>query len=443
MSNADYGGAPPYIAWTPDSRSLVTTGRTSQGACGLILLSVDTGEQRQLTSPKLTPPYGDSGPAFSPDGRTLAFARAFAFAKTEIFVLPLSSTGTPQGEPQQVTNYNCLTMSPIWTPDGREIIFSSTLAGAQRLFRGPASGKGQPRPLLGAGEDGYVPTLAKDRRTGQTRLVYTKHSVSWAIWRVANRSEAKEFITSNRGQSDAQYSPDGAHIVFSSDRSSAGREILTCDADGANCTQLTFSQGRSMGSPRWSPDGRMIAYDGRLNEQSDIYVVSASGGAPRRITTDSAEHVLPSFSRDGRWIYFGSNRTGTFEIWKIPLAGGQQVQVTTGGGFCALESADGTTVYYSKGNGPTSLWKTSGGQETLVIPELRVGKRFQVFGDGIYSAVRNIVSFQSFATGNAEQVAVFPSSPTGGLGVSPDRNSFLVHQRRPETADLMLIDNFQ
>jgi hypothetical protein len=174
-------------------------------------------------------------------------------------------------------------------------------------------------------------------------------------------------------------------------------------------------------------------------------VISASGGAPRRITADSADHQLPSWSRDGNWIYFGSNRTGRFEIWKAPVAGGDQVQVTFGGGDCALESVDGATVYYSKGSGrPGPIWKigASGGQETEVIPE-QPGRGFQVFAAGIYFATGNAVKFLSFATGKTEQVALFPRPFGGGLAVSPDGHWFLDSQSRPITSDLMLVENFR
>jgi len=444
MGNSNRSAAPPYLAWTPDSRWLVTTERTSEdGGCGLVLLSVDTGEKRRLTSPRLPHPLGDSGPAMSPDGRSLAFSRAFGYGRSEIFVMPLSASWASQGEPRQLTHDNRLSMSPTWTPDGREIVFSSSLSGAQRLFRIAASGRALPRPLLGAGEDGFVPALANDARTGRARLVYSRFVGSSAIWRAGRGTDAKEFLTSTRGQRSPQYSPDGSRIAFESDRTSAGNEIWTCDASGANCTQLTFSDGGASGSPRWSPDGTQIAYDSLLGESSHIYVMPASGGAPRQVTRDSASHYMPSWSRDGKGIYYGSDRTGRFEIWKVPLAGGAPVQITVGGGTCAFESVDGTTVYYSKDFGG-SVWKTpaSGGQEAELIPEAS-GKNFQVFAAGIYFASGNAVRFLAFATGKTEQVGLFSQPVGGGLTVSPDGQWFLTEQAGQTTADVMLVDRFR
>jgi hypothetical protein len=125
----------------------------------------------------------------------LAFSRAFGYGKSEIFVLPLSAAWAAQGEPRQLTTHNRLSMSPAWTPDGKEIVFSSSLSGAQGLFRIAVSGSVQPRPLLGAGEDGFVPAVAKDAKTGQARLVYEIHGVKCYM---ARRAAKPEFRFSTR-----------------------------------------------------------------------------------------------------------------------------------------------------------------------------------------------------------------------------------------------------
>ena len=82
----------------------------------------------------------------------------------------------------------------------------------------------------------------------------------------------------------------------------------------------------------------------------DIYVVRASGGKPVRLTTDPAEDNIPSWSRDGNWVYFTSLRSGRREVWKAPAGGGEAVQVTKNGGFAAMESADGRSVFYTNSN---------------------------------------------------------------------------------------------
>ena len=75
------------------------------------------------------------------------------------------------------------------------------------------------------------------------------------------------------------------------------------DADGANAQPLTAMdamRATNTGTPRWSPDGQTIAFDSNAGGSYQIYVVSARGGKPRRLTFDPTDDHVPSFSRDGQ-----------------------------------------------------------------------------------------------------------------------------------------------
>ena len=96
---------------------------------------------------------------------------------------------------------------------------------------------------------------------------------------------------------------------------------------------ITFFGGPSNGCPRWSPDGRWIAFDSRKSGHGDIYIVEAQGGTPRRLTTEPSDEVRPNWSGDGRCIYFASNREDSWQVWRMPVEGGPAVRVTeTGAG---------------------------------------------------------------------------------------------------------------
>jgi Tol biopolymer transport system component len=161
------------------------------------------------------------------------------------------------------------------------------------------------------------------------------------------------------------------------------------------------------GSARWSPDGRTIAFDSWFA----IFVVSAEGGLPSRLTDKSVDAYMPSWSKDGHWIYFSSNRSGEFQIWKMPLEGGEAVRVTKRGGFEALEAPDGRALYYSKIDkhearaGSAHIWKVSlqGGEETLAFDEAIYPPYWTVTEQGIYFVPsdwsrRPAIEFFSFAT---------------------------------------------
>jgi Tol biopolymer transport system component/DNA-binding winged helix-turn-helix (wHTH) protein len=441
------------IAWTPDGKGLVIQGNdTADEPRSLFFVARETGEMRKIT----TPPdgsYGDRFPALSPDGKLIAFCRATTINQSELYLLPLSG-----GAAKQLTFDQAEAKWPVWTPDGRELIFVSNRRDSSgvaktRLWRMPADG-GEPHPINGPGRIPDAPAIARQGN----RLAWAENVNDFNIWQIELEGEQKQprrpFLSSTQWEDSPQYSPDGSKIVFASDRSGS-LEIWVCDSNGGNLLQLTNSHRN--GSPRWSPDGRQIVYDSVAEGNAEIYVISAEGGTSRRLTNDAAEDIVPSWSRDGQWIYFCSNRSGSQQIWKMPAAGGAAVQVTTQGGFDNIEAPDGRHLYYLKGRLLPGIWRvpTTGGEETLVLDNHRAGywRYWAVTAQGIYFATaepqtnaRPLIEFFNFATGQIKTVIalerrIFPTPP--GLAVSPDGRRLLWSQLDQEGSDIMLLENFR
>jgi eukaryotic-like serine/threonine-protein kinase len=438
-------------AWSPDGKWLVVADKNSpEEPISLFLLSIETGEKRRLTSPPAKS-IGDTDPAFSPDGRTLAFIRTAAFAVGDVYLLTLSDGLEAVGEVKRLTFDNLWDSHPAWTQDGREIIYSSG-SPTQTLWRTGASGPGKPQRLASFGEEVDHPALS---RQGQ-RLAYSRRSSDSNIWRVqlaglqGKASPPVSFIHSTQFEFHAMFSPDGKKIAFSS-RRTGHDEIWVCNSDGSHAVKLTSFNGPLTGAPCWSPDGRRLAFESIAEDQFKVFVISASGGKPRRLTTDPAGEVPSSWSRDGRWIYFGSNRGGDYQIWKMPTQGGKPVQVTRKGGFIALESPDGKVLYYAKSDGPTSLWKVpvEGGEENQVLAPLSQGANFAVVDEGIYfiptpdAAAGYSIQFLSFATRKITLITKIEKPVEMGLSVSPDQKWILYSQIDQQTSDLMLVENFR
>jgi TolB protein len=78
----------------------------------------------------------------------------------------------------------------------------------------------------------------------------------------------------------------------------------------------------------WSPDGRTLVYCAERDGNYDIYAIAASGGKETRLTTDPGLDDGPEYSPDGRYIYFNSTRTGRMKIWRMKPDGGGQEQVS-------------------------------------------------------------------------------------------------------------------
>jgi Tol biopolymer transport system component len=403
------------------------------------------------------PPTGwpDLYQAFSPDNKSLAFVRSVNASVQELYVVSLAG-----GKPARLPTQGQRIYGVAWTPDGRDLVYSSgegDWANAD-LFRVSVSGKSPPRPITG-GERAWLPAIPL--RGG--RLGFTRQLSETNIWRVRTGTDvhqpasAVRVIASTQADSAPAFSPDGRRIAFNSDRSGGG-QLWVCDRDGADATQMTFfPEGSRAGQGAWSPDGSQIAFTAQVLGNRDIYLISLSGGTPRRLTSDSSLDYAPSWSRDGKWVYFASDRTGRREVWKIAVQGGSSTQVTRHGGQRPVESPDGKYVYYEKG--PTSLhefepWRVpvNGGEEERVRHDL--GSRWTLARDGFYYyeqahggdlAGTWFLKFIEVARRADHVVAQLPGMPLIGHrpAVSPDRRTLLYAQVDLNETDMMLMENFR
>jgi Tol biopolymer transport system component/DNA-binding winged helix-turn-helix (wHTH) protein len=437
------------LDWSPDGKYLAFAERNSPDEpAAVYLLSLDTLQRHPLTAPPRGV-LGDSSPAFSPDGRSLAFLRD-RLDTQEIFVVP--SQG---GEPRQVTFDNRIIQGVSWSADGRDFIFSSNRAGASSLWRVPVSG-GTPERLPIIGGMVVRPTVARQGN----RMAYTSVNYTSDIWRAELPAAGKQlappakFITSTALEEGPQYSPDGQRIAFQSTRT-GDYEIWRCDADGTNLVQLTHFGGPLTGTPHWSPDGREIVFDSRPAGHSQVFVINAEGGQPRQVTIGDAESGVADWSADGKWVYFGSSRTGSWEIWKIPSRGGAAIQVTRHGGFAPEASRDGKYIYYARGRDLPGLWRVpvDGGEEVKILdaPPPTAWAYFVVVDKGIYFADAPDhktpgIYFYDFATRKSSPVRLldrFGSQGAPGLSISPDGRYAIYTALAPPSVNIMLVENFR
>ena len=444
------GGLTRSLDWTPDSRYLIVAafreGAKPYEAAGLMRVAVDTGEPRWIHEPpaKLTDGSTDA-PAVSPDGRTLAFVKAFSGAAREIHLQPLGNDAEPTGPPFPLrTKPWCQSLA--WTKDGKSIFFDAS----RWLYRIEARPGAAVEVLQAAGTGVRMPAVARDGRVAWTREFRDDN-----IWEVNLASGSfHQVISSTAVDRSAEYSPDGRRIALQTRRTGTG-QILVCDSDGKRCTQITEMKGDA-GSPSWSPDGSQIAFDAEAgNGHYDIYVVNAAGGAPRRLTTYKADNAGPFWSRDGRWIYFLSARVGKIQTWKIPAGGGSEVLVIAGGGILAQESLDGRHLYFSRTSGGLSpstkaeLFRSNldGSGETKLVDQI-VGRAFTVTRDHLFylrweEGSRASLRSYTLATGVDRLIVRTPRQVSNGLSISPDGTTAILTQVDSEGSDIVMVDRFR
>jgi Tol biopolymer transport system component/DNA-binding winged helix-turn-helix (wHTH) protein len=423
-------------------RIAVTRKESDDSPYAIYFLNTKDLRLQRITSPQLTD-IGDRLPAFSPDGKTLAFIRATSPWVTDLFVIAASG-----GEARRLTFDNTQISDMAWTADGKDLVMSSHRAGGMRLWKVPAAG-GAPEPLPVGGADSWRVSIS---RQGD-KLAYTVGGIHPSIWQMdldAQRKglSPKPLLESTKGDAGPQFSPDGRKLTFASGRSGSS-EIWICDADGSNLVQLTV-MGVLSGTPRWSPDGEHIAFDARPNGHSHIFVISVRGGQPRPITTGEYENSVPSWSRDGKWIYFTSNRTSPWQIWKVSAEGGEPIQITKHTGYAGFESVGGREFYYVKINA-RGIWKQpiDGGEETQVVDASLGWGHWAVARNGIYFVDSTIsgavIKFYDFLHHQITEIAT-PATPLyqedPGFDVSPDERR-IIYNQLVSNKNIVLVENFR
>jgi Tol biopolymer transport system component len=448
VSGVSYLIGGSLLAWAPDSKWIVLPGPTEHGVYGLSLLSVETGEKRRLTSPPASVEVGDRAPAFSPDGRTLAFTRQIA-GRSDLYVLHFAEGYKQQGEAERVALDNLFNNGAAWTADGGDVVFSSGTGNSSGLWRLPVRKPNAPRRLAFASDNVSAPAVSRQGN----RLAYVVSRGDTNIWRIdlqgphGKPASPAQFISSTKPEWGPAYSPDGKRIAFVTQRSGAD-EVWVCDGDGSNPVQLTSLGG--IYGPRWSPDGGSIGFTVVAAGKVDIYAVNANGGKPRRLTSGQIRGRWPYWSRNGQWLYFVSNTDN--EIWKMPAKGGEAVQITRNGGDTPKESPDGKLIYYSKGwPRELSVWKipVEGGQEVKVLDSVNTAGQWTVGQLGIYffslpdKQGHSDLRLYEFATSKVKKLLTIERPIFFAIAVSPDGRTILYTQLDENGSDLMLVENFR
>ena len=196
----------------------------------------------------------DACPAYSADGRYIAYCSGAPGGVSEIWVM--KANGKQQ---TQITNTGGRMYWPDFSPGGDRIAFSGFLPG-------------------GTTDDVFV--IDTDG-TGLVRLTTAPGHDQYPAW-----------------------SPDGSRIAFISGRSGTP-QVWIMDADGGNQRQLTFDAPIKGQLPDWSPDGTRIAYstfDPVLG--SDLWVMNADGSNQVQLTSDTDRQIGAAWSPDGTKIAF-------------------------------------------------------------------------------------------------------------------------------------------
>jgi Tol biopolymer transport system component len=335
-------------AWAPDGQSIVICSHDA-----LYRVKADGSDQRKLA----TVPGYPMHPRWSPDGKKIVFS-----------IDPWNDLPSPLWEidadganprPMLAGRENETEFYPAWSPNGKYLIYNSYPTNDVQLFAVQRKGglwhrQATPVQLTSGPLSFTAPTFDPDGKT-----IYALGFLNQGeLMRYDRGTQQWKPYLSGISAADADFSRDGEWVTY----------VLLPEAtlwrsrvDGSERTQLTIA-GFRVSMPRWSPDGKQIAFMGLPpGGRWTIYVISADGGQAERLVKDNKFYADPNWSPDGKRIVYGEQALNPKAIHIFDLQSRHTSDLPDSAGlFAPRWSPDGsyilaaTSVSLSAQNGQSS-----------------------------------------------------------------------------------------
>lgn len=225
---------------------------------------------------------------------------------------------------KQLTKHNSLALAPSWSPDGKQMVFTSYLRGTPAIYLlTPQEGY-----LKLLWDSGGVNSSASISPNGRTVAFASSIDGNVDIYTMSiDGGEAQRLTTARGIDTQPSWAPNGRQIAFTSTRSGSP-QLYMMDADGSNVRRLSFG-GLFHDEPTWAYDGTRIACTTRDEGTFQIATIDAVTNE-RKVIPAPGNNESPCFSPEGSMIAFESDRTGNPQIY-ITDANGVPRQLTTEG----------------------------------------------------------------------------------------------------------------
>ena len=238
-------------------------------------------------------------PTFSPDGKEMVFISVIA-GKEQLFRM-----GIDGSNPRQLTRDDADHEDPAWSPDGQKIAFVLIKDGMEQIH------------LMNPDGSGVEPLTPKEVRTIHPNWSPDSRSVAYCtdddlkppkknpaeIYSMDLAARRITRLISGGVNTYPAWSPDGKKIAFRRMLGESNSEVFIANSDGSDAHNLTNDPAFD-GWPAWSPDGTKLAFASNRNRNYEIYVMNPDGSGVQKVANSEGRATAPQWGKDGKTIYF-------------------------------------------------------------------------------------------------------------------------------------------
>ncbi|QEL18059.1 DPP IV N-terminal domain-containing protein [Limnoglobus roseus] len=236
-------------------------------------------------------------------------------------VLLMTVGSAAAADPVRVTKDGSFKQHLQWSPDGKRFLLTRIHEGKMALWTMAADGTDLTRLLPVHAMPHFDGSWSADSK----RIVYVYDTLQNTDGKLqinvcaADGSDDKVVVPHKAFEESPRFSPDGKQVAWVSTRD-GNPEIYTVNADGKGIKRLTSEVAYDL-QPAWSPDGKRIAFSSARNGRQKIYTMKPDGSDLKRLTEGDHLDSWPVWSPDGKRIAFVSNRAGNYDIWLMKADG--------------------------------------------------------------------------------------------------------------------------
>ena len=295
----------------------------------------------RIQAPELMPTLAKPDPAREPHARVRLVLSAFLFGiGLALFVWALRDKfgkspviAPPDARVIRLTNLTGIEESPAFSPDGKSVAFTADVDGKRQILVQVIAG-GATLQITHDVIDHECPRWLPD----SSSILYFSPTVAGAaqgsIFEIPALGGVPRRVANSVGCADVSRT-DGRLALFRLARE--GIQLVTASADASQFDVLAqFAPSSYYLYPRWSPDGKWIAFQRGDTIRFDIFVAPANGGIPRQLTHDNNMMSGLAWLPDSKSIIYSSSRGGTMpylpvlSLWQVALRDARVRQVISG-----------------------------------------------------------------------------------------------------------------